>query len=98
MDKPAHTPGPWLLTAAKKSVVAQPTVILPNGEKRWTTRRIAMFTYNDNVADAYLIAAAPDMLAALRHASWLLADISPDGLVKKQIDEVIARATPETTP
>lgn len=41
-----------------------------------------------------------DMLAALRSASWLLADISPDGLVKKQIDEVIARAalTPSPCP
>ena len=43
-------------------------------------------------ANARLIAAAPDMLEQLRNASWLLADISPDGLVKKQIDEVIARA------
>lgn len=44
-------------------------------------------------ADAHLIAAAPCMLEALQTASWLLADTSPDGLVKQKVDAAIAKAT-----
>lgn len=43
--------------------------------------------------NAQLIAAAPEMLKALETASWLLADLSPDGLVKQQVDAAIAKAT-----
>lgn len=43
-------------------------------------------------ADAHLIAAAPEMFDALEAASWLLADISPDGLVKQKIDAAISKA------
>lgn len=33
-----------------------------------------------------------DLMEALESASWLLADLSPDGLVKKKVDAALARA------
>lgn len=41
------------------------------------------------VAD--LEAANAELLAGLKQAAWLLADISPDGLVRKRIDALIAK-------
>jgi hypothetical protein len=63
---PAFTPAPWFLTEQKRSVVARPIVTLPNGEERWTTKRICALSYNDNEADARLIAAAPELYEAVR--------------------------------
>lgn len=35
--------------------------------------------------------ATAELVAALKQASWLLADLSPDGLVKKAIDDVLSK-------
>ena len=56
----ATTPGPWIVDAAVASQVRQ-----PNGSKR---RRIVCPPDANGFADARLIAAAPEMLAALRVA------------------------------
>jgi len=107
MGKP--TPGPWTIIPAIEydgdEDELEGAIIDPAGIEGANGDPVCSFgsllgsgTLYENEADYHLIAAAPDMLAALHNASWLLADLSPDGLVKKQIDEVIARATPETTP
>ena len=49
-------------------------------------------------ANARLIAAAPDLYEALETAAWLLADISPDGLVKRKVDAALALARGEAHP
>lgn len=45
-----------------------------------------------SAAIAELQAGNKVMLEALETASWLLADLSPDGLVKKKVDAAITRA------
>lgn len=54
---PAHTPGPWFVDMDVPSQVKQPL-----GSKR---RRIVCPPDANGIADARLIAAAPDLLAAL---------------------------------
>lgn len=96
-----HTPGPWVadfhneqrdggrfITHVRGGNQLVPIAAVPTG--------VEGYGREEGRANARLIAAAPDMLAQLRNASWLLADPSPDGLVKKQIDEVIAAATTDT--
>lgn len=41
----------------------------------------------------HMFALAPQLVEALKTASWLLADIAPQGLVKKRIDELLVKAT-----
>lgn len=65
MTQATHTPGPWAIfdnsgLTLKRSV----TVTIGN-------RKIAFYN-GDNFADAHLIAAAPDMLAALELARDLV--------------------------
>ena len=85
----AHTPGPWVIENGWLQNERGPYA---DGQY------LSVCMSATRLADGLLIAAAPNMLAALRTASWLLADISPDGLVKKQIDEVIERACPTPLP
>jgi hypothetical protein len=70
MDAQKHTPGPWM-APPYSSVVGLPIVASPSG------RSIAKVTYFDlgegfenhnaeSVANARLIAAAPDLLAAIK--------------------------------
>ena len=54
-----------------------------------------------NPTDARLIAAAPVLLAELKHCVWLLADLQAEpGLIQKQARAAIAEATgePQTAP
>jgi hypothetical protein len=49
------------------------------------------------IANALLIAAAPDLLRELKHCVWLLRDLQPEpGLVQKQALAAIAKAEPTT--
>jgi hypothetical protein len=62
MDAPKHTPGPWTIDGAHSGS----EIIAEHGD-------IVAFVYEDNAANAALIAAAPDMYAALcsmRAAYW----------------------------
>lgn len=95
-----HTPGPWMVgngdvfAEGNRSSDFDDIVICAIGQSggfRSHEYAVVKAHKPEGRANARLIAAAPDMLNALKTASWLLADISPDGLVKKQIDEVIAK-------
>ena len=60
MDKQTHTPGPWTVRATPES--SNQDFIVCAGR-----HQIAPVQYSENSeADATLIAAAPDLLAALR--------------------------------
>jgi len=53
-----HTPGPWKVDADERSVIAA-----PNGE--WVAQVITQRHLDEKRANAKLIAAAPNLLAAL---------------------------------
>jgi hypothetical protein len=71
-----HTPGPWAIAPDPEHLTAAPLVISES-------RNIAKVLYyggsedNQVNANAYLIAAAPEMLEALENTFWLL-DHRPD--------------------
>lgn len=76
MNKPTHTPGPWTLKPNGVISGGKP-IQLPNGE---AVQQVAMATYlddGDREANARLIAAAPELLEALRNAATLLNAIAP---------------------
>lgn len=82
-----HTPGPWRYDVESEAVFYDDGNICPN---------IAFLNENtsgeQNLADARLIAAAPDLLEALR-AVDLFSAKPPSGEVSAQISRAIARAT-----
>jgi hypothetical protein len=81
-----HTPGPWLAAAKPSSVVGLPVVSTKNGRSVASVTFFALgeqFVNHDaeSQANARLIAAAPDMLEALKalkynqgNEAWKLAD------------------------
>ena len=88
MSTPKHTPGPWYCTSENDSVTGQVST-KPVGYGSYGD--IALTFGDDAKANARLIAAAPDLLAALNEiASW------GDGGVGPHMDEpgaaCIARA------
>ena len=84
-----HTPGPWHIGGKPQS----PIIFGSDGfAVADATVFHGTFKEGQTEANANLIAAAPDLLEALETASWLLADISPDGLVKQKVDAAIAKA------
>jgi phage-related minor tail protein len=85
-----HTPGPWHLTGSLKFIMA------PNSAGGYSIARMDDFEapYAARIANAILIAAAPEMLAAL------IALVAADGGDDPEIvvaRAAIARATGETT-
>jgi hypothetical protein len=59
----AHTPGPWTVTCDRDDDDERPLEIVTSDD--WN-HRIAFPASNGNPDDARLIAAAPDLLAALK--------------------------------
>jgi hypothetical protein len=78
----AHTPGPWRLADAHN-----PRVILIDGPQG----AVGEFVDFRKMADARLIAAAPDMLAALQNIYANAAESSE--YIRARIADVIAAAT-----
>lgn len=99
MSKEQHTPGPWRVanTNAGLFVGGAP------GKYGYLAQVRHVRTNQDPMADARLIAAAPDLLAALENARNVLAglaigdlkSISPDSAALKQARAAIAKATGE---
>jgi len=66
----AHTPGPWTI-APYHSLGAEQDIIAPNGQRVCSVAGSKSFDEDTNEwiePDAHLIAAAPDLLAALKAA------------------------------
>jgi hypothetical protein len=82
-----HTPGPWqvyrrsIVTASDKSIVAE---IVVNGDQ------------SETKSNAYLIAAAPNMLEALKQAKTAMLKTGPrpntDDEIMHLLDAAIAKA------
>jgi hypothetical protein len=75
-----HTPGPWTaIEQAKSAIDGQPGFsILPEGARpsNGAVAKIPPSTYRPTRENAYLIAAAPDLLAALE---WYVQDDEENG-------------------
>lgn len=63
MTTTTHTPGPWAIGARHDEQTQRVVAPTPGGRGHWT---IALVGDIDRNANAHLIAAAPDILAALR--------------------------------
>lgn len=86
------TAGPWLAAAKPSSIVGWPVVSPAAGG-----RSICNVSANDDAqANAHLIAAAPDMLAALQFTRQELAPLLNDDrhsrMVRDRINTAIAKA------
>jgi hypothetical protein len=93
-----HVPGPWSVRYATNITA----IITPKGEMQLSLHGIydglnaLSIDFNEWQANAKLIAAAPDLLAAVRDCRRLLASGERvDDAVIEQIDEIIKRATGE---
>lgn len=93
----AHTPGPWVVKFRNdgSSYISMDTI---DGEHKQFDLALSV-TYPSDVADARLIAAAPEMLDALRKAVVLLAGAcvhSPE-LEPQEIYEAVSAAITKAT-
>lgn len=78
----AHTPGPWIIAGTQ-------------GRRDVVTFGDEIIAQNIRPPDALLIAAAPDLLAALSAVNWALCDWKPEALKAYGLDhaaEVVAAA------
>lgn len=96
----AHTPGPWCIGDSNLSV-SQFAVLQSESTRRHSTicrMAIGEPGYGEIMANASLIAAAPDLLEALRAARRLIELVFPfEGDVTRKIDKAIAKATRVST-
>jgi len=84
-----HTPGPWFLDSGVSSNV----VLI---DSNTTNGAVGEIVDCRNRSDAILIAAAPDLLEALKVARHMIVeDGTPIGWSVSRIDEVIAKAIGE---
>lgn len=72
-DKTKFTPGPWVASETPHSSY-QNWVVLDGGQQH--KRQICPINSNNEKADAYLIAAAPDMYEVLEECASLLIYLS----------------------
>lgn len=76
----AHTPGPWLIAASDMPNGHEIVTVYPGSPFPWqyiyTSDRNARPMYSEAIANARLIAAAPEMLAMLEKL-WDDADLTP---------------------
>ena len=80
-----HTPGPWTYEAEETGFAG--AIVAKTG---W----ICDFDTDPSLANARLIAAAPDLLEALKVARHMIVeDGTPIGWSVSRLDEVIAKAT-----
>jgi len=99
-EQVTHTPGPWIYEHRsgdhpKNNNGGWGAIGLwgPDGEQIFGTGTGWDSDFVEpSEANARLIAAAPNMLVQLKIVSWVLSDLSPDGLVKAGVDAVIAEA------
>ena len=88
MSKPKHTPGPW--TANKRSIRSTERAIASvHCPKEWPENHPTV------LADAALIACAPELLEALKDARrWILQAIEDEGasIMPEKLAAIIAKA------
>lgn len=100
----SFTPGPWKINTAGSAKAGEPFkiteiyVYAPNTQDDTAVCAdiIDPVTQEPSEANALLIAAAPDLLAALKVAYDLIAEEIPDGEYTNQADQIrnaIAKAT-----
>jgi len=82
-----HTPGPWNVSEPSGNYIYAPAI----------SGSIAALTYSAKPADARLIAAAPDLLAALHKVQDWLEGCSTRQTMQAQVARAIALATGEDT-
>jgi hypothetical protein len=102
MSEVKHTPGPWIITQESYgTVIRGAEVVRESDGYEYPFREYVASTWGERSdttdADARLIAAAPEMLDALRRASMALAWASDREPVLiddyNAVNDIIARAT-----
>jgi hypothetical protein len=94
----SHTPGPWHYRRGDEwshSVVTHHGTLPDGSQNCWTVADINKMREPEHEANARLIAAAPDMLEALKRAHTWLQGSEPGRA--QYLGEVIAKAEGETT-
>lgn len=82
-----HTPGPWRYEASTKTIRSVPA-------NYWLASMNSWDGAVDHDANAHLIAAAPDLLAAAQRISaWIKAGCDPSDKSVAGLHAAIARAT-----
>ena len=80
----AHTPGPWITEA----LPADPYIVYAggthgNGERRYVCKTAnGFFGCDESIANAHLVAAAPELLAALKLAEPYLRAVRAAGFIE----------------
>ena len=94
MSKTKHTPGPWQL---KKAITANSNeYTFAIGKAKWGSPNIAIADTQEN---GCLIAAAPELLEALKHARHRLQKMQSEGYPQDQtlsmVESALAKAEGE---
>jgi len=91
-----HTPGPW--TLKPHGVIAGgKTIQLPGGEAQQQVAMACILDDGDQEANARLIAAAPEMLKALRRAVLALAFAAESSKAMQDDYEAVSAAIAKAT-
>ena len=95
----AHTPGPWIYYTGTQSIGGQfvtkgrsTSVCVLSGPRSWGGGSLRDA---ERVANAHLIAAAPDMLVALKAAHQFIQKVARAWVHMPGADTVDAAATPD---
>lgn len=76
-ERTAHTPGPWRVM---DHLTAGPTIVIDREQKHIADCDFSWWPKEQNAANARLIAAAPELLTALRELTDTLTAIREDGI------------------
>lgn len=91
-----YTPGPWQVCEEKSSVHSPIADKIVHSAEMNINPALGPQTYEEECANARLIAAAPEMLEALYYIERLLAqttwDYRSDGKISRIISTIIAKA------
>ncbi len=91
-----HTPGRWVV--AHRGCEGKPTVVAHRAGRPSTIALIESGKREEDVANARLIAAAPDLLIALKRLSVAMSEINPNDYTPElqDADAAIAKAEGRT--
>lgn len=91
MEKPNHTPGPWKIDPFAEMTDEIAAIITDVNDVQ--VARVKHLHTKKEIANARLIAAAPELLFQVQQAKTILEVIDPENPAIQQIEKVIKKAT-----